>query len=524
MGNGTIIDSLIVTLGLDPKNFSKGSQKYTEDLRKMEKQSEKTNKQLSHDTGKTDEAITKLTNKTLGLVTSFLSVGAITAFAQQITKLDAATSRAAKNTGTTTEDLTVVGGMMHQLGGETGQAAQDMAMFSNAIANINLSGSVSPAITFFRNLGVEIDDVTHTKAKPLLQILKETRKAIQDNKMTAPNAQALGRAAGVSESFMNLALLNEHDFAKMEDEQRKLFILKGPQGENAQARQTEFAKLESAIRQYGTNEVDNMTPALLAISGGVTKIVQWLDSYIHKKAPAGSELASVSFMKKIAFFARGGNERGAGKWDDREKELADMVIQKESASSGGYGAINTDKSNLSKEENASSGGYGAINTDKSNLSKEEKKKFQSAMNAGEISISEVIQDEKDNLYQAAGAYQFRGTTLDEVYKKIGLKPTDPFNKENQDKMFNYLFKQSTEGKSIDEQIKSLRGRWQGLNGYSDDELKKTLMNNGVSGSTSTSSSDIHINNLNVHTQATDAQGIAGDIIPQLVAQANTAYS
>ena len=77
---------------------------------------------------------------------------------------------------------------------------------------------------------------------------------------------------------------------------------------------------------------------------------------------------------------------------------------------------------------------------------------------------------KEVLATPMGRFQFVGTTLKDVAKKMGLPDDTVFNKETQDAMFLSLARDVMAGKSQEGKIKALRGTWDGFNSASDAEL------------------------------------------------------
>lgn len=77
---------------------------------------------------------------------------------------------------------------------------------------------------------------------------------------------------------------------------------------------------------------------------------------------------------------------------------------------------------------------------------------------------------KEVLATPMGRFQFVGTTLKEVAKKMGLPDDTVFNKETQDAMFLFLARDVMAGKSQAGKIKALRNTWDGFNNASDAEL------------------------------------------------------
>tara|TARA_R110000796_G_scaffold108265_2_gene219192 strand:- start:25 stop:2682 length:2658 start_codon:yes stop_codon:yes gene_type:complete len=69
-----------------------------------------------------------------------------------------------------------------------------------------------------------------------------------------------------------------------------------------------------------------------------------------------------------------------------------------------------------------------------------------------------------------GRFQFVGSTLKAVAKKMGLPDNTVFNKETQDAVFLFHARDVMAGKSQEGKIKALRGTWDGFNSASDAEL------------------------------------------------------
>jgi hypothetical protein len=77
---------------------------------------------------------------------------------------------------------------------------------------------------------------------------------------------------------------------------------------------------------------------------------------------------------------------------------------------------------------------------------------------------------KEVLATPMGRFQFVGSTLKDVAKKMGLPDDTVFNKETQDAMFLFLARDVMAGKSQEGKIKALRDTWDGFKKASDADL------------------------------------------------------
>ena len=80
----TVIDSLLITLGLDTSKFNDAQKKAVESLRKTDEQAKKTNDNLQRNTKQTTEGFEKAKDAMVSFGTAALSVGAIVNFASKL--------------------------------------------------------------------------------------------------------------------------------------------------------------------------------------------------------------------------------------------------------------------------------------------------------------------------------------------------------------------------------------------------------------------------------------------------------
>lgn len=82
---------------------------------------------------------------------------------------------------------------------------------------------------------------------------------------------------------------------------------------------------------------------------------------------------------------------------------------------------------------------------------------------------------KEVLATPMGRYQFVGSTLKSVARRMGLSDDTVFNKETQDSMFLFLARDAIKGKSQEGKRKALRDTWDGFKQASNADLDKMII-------------------------------------------------
>ena len=158
----TIVDALIITLGLDPANFKKGSttaKKELKDLgdegRRQAIEETKRATQREKQAKTAAESIHKIKNQVLGMAAALVSVSGIMAFTASLTRSDAAVGRLSHNLGMGVKELTTWKGAAEKVGSS---GADIEAMFRNIngiVQEVRLTGG-SAAMAPLARAGVDI--------------------------------------------------------------------------------------------------------------------------------------------------------------------------------------------------------------------------------------------------------------------------------------------------------------------------------------------------------------------------------
>jgi len=321
----TVIDALVVTLGMDPRQFTKGQKDAAAALIKTRQQAQKEGAAIEKSLDKAGESFDRLARNALKLFAIFTAGRAVKDFVRDITASDAALGRLAKSLETTPEALSSLGAAVSRSGGSADAAVGSFQKLSNAYNEVKLTGRSATYDMLARLAGA---------SGKVIQFGKDTQKTIYD---TADAAKALVAKSGLSftTNLLEQAGLDPGTIAllvqgsdKVREAQAKVARLGGvitkQDTENAQRFSTALHDVGTISEGLGRTIWTNLSPAISEIIEKFTKWYEangeWLRTQITEKVKALADyLRSIDWNaigKGVLDFARGANEaaKAVGGW------------------------------------------------------------------------------------------------------------------------------------------------------------------------------------------------------------------
>ena len=306
----TIIDELIVTLGLDPKKFNQGQREAIDALRKAETETNRLAGKIGEGQGRTAASIGKTakasasTAKTVkegegriaaamertsnqatrtagtlvargregagffkGLTEAALGFGAAMAGVRTIQDAlgtmtgAAALGRMAANADIATSKVSAFGLMAKRFaGGSAEQSSADLAGMVNSLTTGYVTGQISPMVPILTRLGVSIPDAMH---RPMLAM---RQLAHVFHHIPKPVALAYGEKLGFSIGTINLLEQGRAAFDKNLASVRKLGVTTGHAAHEMEALQTALAGVDAASKTLGRNLLVDLAPKLIRVA------------------------------------------------------------------------------------------------------------------------------------------------------------------------------------------------------------------------------------------------------------------
>lgn len=281
----TVIDSLIVTLGLDPADYVQGSQAARTELQKTGEQATKTSKDVQLNLGRTSEASEKLAkdleargksaaeffgkirDSAIGMFAVFTAGRGIKDFVEDTTSADAATGRLAKNLGMSAQVLSQWQQVMATVGGTADDANSSFMGLQNTIFSGFKMGDIG-SLQALHALGVT--DPNAPLSADLTQISKfmSTHSGAEDLK--------LGHMAGLTDAMINFLEQGPAGVQKALAADKKNALTPADVAA-AQARQKAWAQLEQTLERVGRTIETQLTPFLLKLEAAGQKFADWAE-------------------------------------------------------------------------------------------------------------------------------------------------------------------------------------------------------------------------------------------------------
>lgn len=256
---GTIIDSFLVEVGLDPKKFEAGRKKVSEDFKKMKDDAGKTGKGVEESAKKMLGSVSDLRSEVLRMTLAFAGATSIMGFAKSLTDSDASAGRLAGNLGMLSQEISAWRGAVQGVGGDAKEADSALKAMSQAYWDFQLTGNTKNAADF-RALGVTPGVLSQGPAAALLRISESA------DKMGRPEFAARLNRLGFSEGTINLLEQGRREVEKILDEQRKI----NPVTDENTRRAREFDKSLADLSNTIKGAARPMVSGLLAIMQDLT--------------------------------------------------------------------------------------------------------------------------------------------------------------------------------------------------------------------------------------------------------------
>lgn len=266
----TVIDELIVTLGLDPSQFNQESKETADKFLKLKHESGKAAKSVEGDGKKMGEAFSALQKRLLGIAAIFLGGMGLTEFAEHITKVTASTGRLSTQLGLSARELSSWEMAGNRVGASSDEIAGSIKSLTGQLQQFQITGQGS-IVQYFNQMGIKLTDSNGKLRKTTDLLMDMSRWARgRDAKLVSEWFREMGMSSGM----INLLLQGPDKLGKFIAESKKL--APSPQEvKAAQDLQGAWAKLLNTAQALGRYLTLGLGPGLDAVAN---KMTSWLDS------------------------------------------------------------------------------------------------------------------------------------------------------------------------------------------------------------------------------------------------------
>lgn len=273
----TIIDSLIVKLGLDSKDLDSKATTGTKKLKDLEGQSAKTEKGVKSigDTSKKSAAGVETLTRALG---SFLALiggtAVLKAFVEDTIASNAQLERFSKNLGLSVTDVSAWGNAVEEMGGSAKGLHSTFDLLSKGQTEFALTGQ-SSLIPYLSSLGVAFGTVGKN-ARPVDQILLDL--ADRFSGMDRTTANNFGRMMGIDQDTMNLLLQGRREVELTLKRQKEYTAVTKAQAEESVKLQRSMIDLRQSFAAFGRDLLQQASPAIEKFLGVLKDFGSWVSA------------------------------------------------------------------------------------------------------------------------------------------------------------------------------------------------------------------------------------------------------
>lgn len=272
---GTVIDALVVSLGLDSSLFTKGQKDAAASLKKTSDQADKTAKDMEANGKKAAEFFGQIKVQVLELFAVFTAGKGISSFVSDVVAGDAAVGRLATNVGMSTDSLSAWQGVAERAGGSAAGISGSIQNLSSQMQKMALTGQ-SDVIPFLAQAHINLQKFFDASA-PMSDKLLDLSDAF--SKMSAPRAQAIGAGMGLDQGTINVLMQGRAAVEAMLAEQAKIGETNAADAKSAQQLQAAWNALGQSSTDLGRKILTSLSPFIQQLSAALLKLSEWAASH-----------------------------------------------------------------------------------------------------------------------------------------------------------------------------------------------------------------------------------------------------
>lgn len=274
----TVIDSLIVTLGLNKGSFDKDTKDAAAALKQTGEGAERVGKQIEAGAQKSVNYISQLRGQFLLLFAAVAGGKGISAFTQDLVKSGAALGRMASLIGSSVQEISKWQGLVTGTGGNAAGAAAGIDSLNQSIENFVLTGE-SSMIPYLRALqtfapGVDLSlTKANGEAKRAPELLNNLNQAVQG--LDKAKAHALLTGLGLSQDLQMVVLQTRQDFIRQQEDIKRWGLTTDGQTQAATRLQYGWAGVTRSFEQMGYVILEKVEPFVTKLLTELTDLFVW---------------------------------------------------------------------------------------------------------------------------------------------------------------------------------------------------------------------------------------------------------
>jgi len=276
----TVIDSLLIELGLDTSKFDANQKKSVEELRKFDEQAQKTSKNTQQGAKNIGDGFEKARNALVSLGVAFVGIKGFTSFAQQTTTTNAGIARTAELFKMSARELDAWGGVLKSVGGDANDFQSSTQAIQQSLSNMQFGDTaLLESLGKLQSLGSNALSALDMNTKELdIYKLADAFKQLSDAGKEQ-DAYVQAQSMGISRNYFMVLKQGGDAVHRLYDENYKLSGINSENTKKAEDLQKAWGKVGQAFSGASNQVMDQMYPALGALAQAtqisLEKLVEW---------------------------------------------------------------------------------------------------------------------------------------------------------------------------------------------------------------------------------------------------------
>jgi hypothetical protein len=264
----TVIDSLILELGIDAKEFQKGEKAASESLKKTREEAEKHGKGIEEAGAKAAAAINKIATEALGLFAVLIGANSIKQFVADLTESNAALGRLAYSLNASPQTLAAWGMAVERIGGNAATTMTSIQGLSDKLYDLHVKGKTLPEMALRLQAEGHVNIDTEHGPMKAIEGIAANLKAVAA--IDPARASYLGRQIGLDQDTVTLMIKHGDQIGAVIEKLKRL----GPTQADidaAQKLQSSWAELKQEAVNLGREVMRELDPGLQAAADAMIK-------------------------------------------------------------------------------------------------------------------------------------------------------------------------------------------------------------------------------------------------------------
>jgi len=271
----TVIDSLLIELGLDTSKFDASAKKSVDELRKFEDQSGKSFKNTQQGAKNVGDGFEKARNALISLGVAFIGIKGFTNFTQQMTTTNAGLGRTAELFKMSARELDAWGGVLKSVGGDANDFQSSMQAIQQGVANIQF-GDTAILETLAKLQALDSYDYAKHEVD-IYKLADAIKRFAEVNGEQAAYTQA--QAMGINRNFFMILKQGGDVTRQLYEDSYKLSGVTEENTQKAKKLQEAWGRVGQALSGASNQVMDQMNPSLEKLAGvtelSIEKFVEW---------------------------------------------------------------------------------------------------------------------------------------------------------------------------------------------------------------------------------------------------------